>query len=280
MIDVEQLRAEARERARNRTPVPFRGSIEDSAHGRLPVRTYSPDVRVGLGTVFFAHGGYGLFGDLDLQDGYCRLVSEVLEQRVISVDYRLAPEHSFEQSCSDLLDAIRADKGHDGALLCGDSAGGAICAAVADRLGAATRGLLLTNPNLDLSLSSFDRAAPEGPDEALSRFALERWCPGPASERMRLDQPTTSRPPTFLAVGTRDALLPEARHLQHSSSSEAGSFELLEAEGAGHGFMSDPLTARAVLRRARVFFDGASGTKRPEPGSSRRLGSLRRAGGA
>lgn len=124
MIDVEQLRAEARERTRNRTPAPFRGSIEDSAHGRLPVRTYSPDVRVGLGTVFFAHGGYGLFGDLDLQDGYCRLVSEVLEQRVISVDYLLAPEHSFEQSCSDLLHAIRADRGHDGALLCGDSAGG------------------------------------------------------------------------------------------------------------------------------------------------------------
>src|SRR5262249_5209029 len=72
--------------------------------GALPIRIYSPrqaekaDASPGL--IYF-HGGGGIFGNLDTHDPLCRRLAEGSGCRLISVDYRLAPEHKFPAAVDD-----------------------------------------------------------------------------------------------------------------------------------------------------------------------------------
>ena len=109
--------------------------------GALPVRIYAP---VGPGpfpTIVFFHGGGWVVGDLDTQDMICRGLCHGAGSIVISVDYRLAPEHRFPAAVEDAWAATRWAAAHAGELggdamrLCvaGDSAGANLAAAVALR---------------------------------------------------------------------------------------------------------------------------------------------------
>lgn len=113
--------------------------------------------------VFF-HGGGFVWGDLDSHDALCRFLAEHAGVRVLSVDYRLAPEHPFPASAQDAVAAYRwvvANAGWLGAdvrrlAVGGDSAGGNLAATVA--LAAAREGLplahqLLIYPATDLTRS-------------------------------------------------------------------------------------------------------------------------------
>jgi acetyl esterase/lipase len=108
--------------------------------GDLPVRIYVPTTDPGPrpGLVYF-HGGGWVIGDLDTHDSTCRWLAEGSGATVVSVDYRLAPEHRFPAAADDALAALRwvADHGAeidvDPARLAvgGDSAGGNLAAVVA-----------------------------------------------------------------------------------------------------------------------------------------------------
>lgn len=113
-------------------------SIDLDADG-LDLRLYRP--RAGhRGTLVFAHGGGWVAGDLDNNDALCRALALATGTQVLSVDYRLAPEHPFPAALDDLDRALRfAATGAEGlvdpALLgvAGHSAGGNLAAAVALR---------------------------------------------------------------------------------------------------------------------------------------------------
>ena len=116
------------------------------ADGPLPARLYVPTVDSGSTTdsapgplcVYF-HGGGFLFGDLDTHEQTCRFLAEQAGCRVLSVDYRLAPERKHPTQSLDCAAAYRwvvrhaADLGADPARLAvgGDSAGGFLAAATA-----------------------------------------------------------------------------------------------------------------------------------------------------
>lgn len=254
MIDVDELRRGARRRAAERARPHFDGRITDGRVDGVTTRSYAPRDSASEQTAFFCHGGYGLFGDLDLQDAYCRRLATALRCPVVAVDYRLAPEHSFDDAVSDLERCVLAITPGGPAVLCGDSAGGAVSVAAAQRLGARVRALLLTNPNLDLTLASFDREAPEGPDWATSVFALTAWArPRALSDAPRLHQVEGPLPPVFIAVGERDALVNEARTLAATCEVRDAPWELHVLEGRGHGFISDAPLADRVLRSAALF---------------------------
>jgi len=105
----------------------------------LALRLYRP--RAGhRGTLVFAHGGGWVAGDLDNNDALCRALAAATGTQVLSVDYRLAPEHPFPAGLDDLERALRfAASGAGGrvdpALLgvAGHSAGGNLAAALALR---------------------------------------------------------------------------------------------------------------------------------------------------
>jgi len=109
--------------------------------GPLPIRVYTP---VGAGPfplVVYFHGGGWVVGDLDTQDMIARALCHGAGAVVISVAYRLAPEHPFPAAVEDAWAATRwaathaAELGGDAARLAvaGDSAGANLAAAVALR---------------------------------------------------------------------------------------------------------------------------------------------------
>ncbi|MFD6176513.1 MULTISPECIES: alpha/beta hydrolase fold domain-containing protein [unclassified Isoptericola] len=253
--DVAGLRRGARERALARPRLPFAGAVEDAVHDGVALRRYTPEARHPGAAAVFLHGGYGLFGDLELQDGWCRRAAEALGVVVLSVDYRLAPESSLDDAAADALAAVDllAREGFDRLYLDGDSAGGAVATLAAARGRHPLAGLLLTNPNLDLSLATYDDSLPGGPGRELSEYAMRAWTGVAPASAPRLHLSARGLPPTVLAVGERDSLLPEARALAAACHRDGVPCRLLELPGAEHGFVGTPL-AGEVLAGAAAFF--------------------------
>jgi acetyl esterase len=135
--------------------------------GDIPVRVYVPTDEPGPRPVLvYFHGGGWVIGDLETHDGTVRALAGASGATVVSVDYRLAPEHPFPAAVDDCLAAVRwlADPGNATALeidpgrlaVGGDSAGGNLAAVVAQQLrddGPAVRFQLLVYPVTDVRLS-------------------------------------------------------------------------------------------------------------------------------
>ena len=120
-----------------------RGLMVDGASGPLPARLYTPaGLEAGSPLVVFFHGGGFVLGDLDSHDAPCRYIADRARVRVLSVDYRLAPETIFPAAADDAVAATawaieHADQlGADPARVAvsGDSAGGNLAGVVAREL--------------------------------------------------------------------------------------------------------------------------------------------------
>ena len=107
--------------------------------GPLPVRVYTPEEGSEPLPVFVTfHGGGWVIGSLDTHDPVCRAVANAAECLVISVEYRLAPEHPFPAAVEDAYAATEwaveyaSDLGGDSSRIAvgGDSAGGNLSAAM------------------------------------------------------------------------------------------------------------------------------------------------------
>ena len=74
--------------------------------GDIPVRIYWPIDQTGAGIIVYYHGGGWVIGDLWMVDGVCRQLANKSGNIVISVDYRLAPEHKFPAAAEDAYAAV------------------------------------------------------------------------------------------------------------------------------------------------------------------------------
>ena len=107
--------------------------------GQIPVRVYTPNGTGPFGLLVFFHGGGWVIGSLDTHDGTCRELAHGAGCVVMSVDYRLAPEHKFPAGPEDCYAATvwaaanARDLGADPAKIAvgGDSAGGNLTCVVA-----------------------------------------------------------------------------------------------------------------------------------------------------
>jgi acetyl esterase len=139
--------------------------VAETVHGTIPLRVYRPagvaDAAALPAYVYF-HGGGWVIGDLETHDVLCRQLTAASGASVVSVDYRLAPEHKFPAAADDAWAATRWVVAHAGELgldagrlaVGGDSAGGNLAAVVAlmarDAGGPAIRQQVLIYPVTDV----------------------------------------------------------------------------------------------------------------------------------
>lgn len=110
----------------------------EGRHGDIPLRVYTPSgPEKNRGCMMFIHGGGFMGGSLDVVENPCKLIAQLADIVVVSVDYRLCPEHRFPAGFDDCYDTLSwiyeegCEKLHiDPEKLCvgGDSAGGNLSA--------------------------------------------------------------------------------------------------------------------------------------------------------
>jgi acetyl esterase len=106
--------------------------------GAIPVRVYTPGMHGPYPAVIYFHGGGWVIGDIDTHDPVCRALANAVECVVVSVDYRLAPEHKFPAAVEDAYAvtdycstrAAEFDIDPARIAVAGDSAGGNLAAVV------------------------------------------------------------------------------------------------------------------------------------------------------
>mgnify|MGYP003305352522 CR=1 FL=1 len=175
-----------------------RSAAEDvliaAEHGGIPVRIYHPNgPSPSAPATVYAHGGGFLHGSIAGHDRFCRLWAAETGSTVISVDYRLAPEHPAPAPVTDIIAVAEwlaaRDAGSRGLVLAGDSAGANLAAAAAlalrDSGSTPVTGQVLIYPMLDPYMQSESyRLRGEGyfvTARAL-RFYWENYLGGPAAE--------------------------------------------------------------------------------------------------
>jgi acetyl esterase len=107
--------------------------------GEIPVRIYTPRGAAPFPVLVYFHGGGWVIGSIDTHDGTCRELANAASCIVVSVDYRLAPEHKYPAAADDCYAATVWAAAHATELggdphrvaIGGDSAGGNLAAVVA-----------------------------------------------------------------------------------------------------------------------------------------------------
>ena len=136
------------------------GSARSLTVADRPARLYIPDGAPAVGPLLvFFHGGGFVYGDLKSHEASCRYLADRAGVRVLSVDYRLAPEAPFPAAYDDAVaafawahehaDVIGADPARIG--VSGDSAGGNLAAGVALAAGERCAFQLLIYPTVDIA---------------------------------------------------------------------------------------------------------------------------------
>jgi acetyl esterase len=195
--DVTTARVNFENDARNLTPINQRDPAADvhdrtvsGPGGPIPVRVYRPPPAAGPApVVVWFHGGGWMIGSLDTGDTVARALCHGVGAVVVSVDYRLAPEHPWPAGLEDAAAVLRwtADypEEHGGdpqrILVGGDSSGGNLAAVLAQQsrdTGPALTGQILIYPATDLDLDRSDRYP--SMQENATGYVLTpeavRWC--------------------------------------------------------------------------------------------------------
>ncbi|WP_227131179.1 alpha/beta hydrolase [Halorubellus salinus] len=126
---------------RNRNPPPVGATVDlaiPGPAGDVDARLYRPAASERSPTVVFFHGGGFVFGSIETHDRLCRHLVRESDCAVLSVDYRLAPEHPFPAAVEDAYAAVEwvaanpdAVGGTGDVAVAGDSAGGNLAAVTA-----------------------------------------------------------------------------------------------------------------------------------------------------
>lgn len=243
------------------------------------VRTFLPEGADGGpvdGVYLHVHGGGWSFGSADGQDERLLGIAEAARLAVVSVDYRLAPEHPFPAGPDDceavarwLVENAAAEFGTGRLLIGGESAGAHLAVLTLLRLrdrhglGGAFRGAHLLFGPYDLSMTPSQRSFGSRPllsntDSLLGSY--ESFSPGTGPEERRdpelspLYADLAGLPPARIVVGTEDPLLDDSLLLARRWRAAGAPVRLGVVAGAMHGFTLFPLTVtRREFAREREF---------------------------
>lgn len=250
--------------------------------GSVPCRLYLPDGVTNPPLMIYAHGGSFALGTLNSWDGMLRELVRASNVAVLSVDYRLSPEHRFPAAFDDMFAAVRyaasagASLGIDATRLAvgGDSAGGnlALAAALAMRDAGRSAGAGVCSagagvfPPLKFMLLiygvySTDNTTPAWATLGTGNYGLSAaqmdwiWANYLASPEQRSDwrvtplvAPMTGMPPAHLAIGSLDPLIDDSRALAQKLSAANVPYTLTVYPGLTHGFIRSGPHVSAVRR--------------------------------
>jgi acetyl esterase len=225
---------------------------EESA---LRARAYWPRALEPVGALLWLHGGGWCVGDLDGFDRVCRSLCNAAGAIVVSVDYRLAPEHPYPAAVQDADLAVAWATSHgasqlgfesDRVAIGGDSAGGNLATVAALHAPGALRAQLLVYPVADASMDTDSYR--EFADLTLLTRDTMGWCWRNylAGEDARAAEPDASplrardlsgAPPAFIAVAGHDVLRDEGIAYARALSDAGVAVELRRYEDMPHGFM-------------------------------------------
>ena len=253
------------------------GDLQASGpRGAIPLRFYRPEsagAAPGPLLVFY-HGGGWVIGGLQSYDALCRALAAKARCRVVSVDYRLAPEHRFPAAVDDAFAALRwiagnaALFGADPGCIAvgGDSAGGNLSAVVAqlarDAGGPALRFQLLIYPATDLrGGSASHRAFADGYllTHQLMRWFFDHYMRSEADTADVLASPLLARslaglPPALVITAGFDPLQDEGKAYAARLAAEGVKTEHRHYPGMIHGFFN----MSGVLDEAKRAIDAAA----------------------
>jgi acetyl esterase len=242
---------------------PAVADVRDDVAGGVPVRVYEPEGA--RGTIAYLHGGGWVMGNLESVDAVCRALANASGARVVSIDYRLAPEHPFPAA---LDDALAATTAVDADIVAGDSAGANLAAVVALRLRDRIKLQLLVYPVTDAGVNTpsygeFDESY------GLTAAAMQRFW------RLYLDgaeglDPDASplratdlegAPPAYVLTASHDVLRDEGEAYAAALKGAGVAVEHVRREGAIHGFWRWQTTAiaRDAVREAGTAIRAAVG---------------------
>lgn len=232
----------------------------DGPGGPIPVRVYRPPTETDAPppVVLFFHGGGWSVGDLDSYDGTARRHAADADAVVVSVDYRLAPEHPYPAAVDDVwavtqwvgehADELRVDPSR--LAVAGDSAGGNLAAVVAqlarDAGGPAIRFQLLWYPatTWDTSLPSFAENADAPILDLPAIGGFSRWYVGdmdlsdmPATLAPARAKDLSGLPPAYIAVAGHDPLRDDGATYAELLSGAGVPVELHNAATLIHGYL-------------------------------------------
>ncbi|WP_018330529.1 alpha/beta hydrolase [Actinomycetospora chiangmaiensis] len=245
--------------------------VTDAVTGTdVVVRVYAPETPSDV-TVVWLHGGGWVLGDLDTADAAARRVCRHLGARVVSVDYRLAPEHPHPIPLQDAHTALRWAATHVGGRLVvgGDSAGAGLAAGLAllaRDWGPRLDGQLLLYPGIDPTLSSpsvVENA--DGPFLTADdmRWFYDRYLPDPAThsdpsvnlgEAARLGE-LTDLAPAVVAVAQLDPLHDEGVAHAEAMAAAGVPVRLLRGESLVHGYFGLASVSAAARREGDRALD-------------------------
>jgi acetyl esterase len=241
--------------------------------GPIPARLYVPrNAGASSPGVLYLHGGGFVFGSPDTHDRLTRELAEGIGARVLSLHYRLAPEHPYPAGLDDCVDAARWLHAHARELgidprrlvIGGDSAGANLSAATILRLrdeqaAVAFRGALLLYGRFSGDETASMTAWGDR-DLVLSRLVMdwfERHYAGESPDRADpyyapLAGDLRGFPPSILVVGTLDPLLDDSR-LFTAALEKAGVPVALHVYEEGlHAFLQFPMLAMCGDALAKV----------------------------
>jgi acetyl esterase len=214
-------------------------------------------------TVLYFHGGGFILGGLDSHDDVCAELCARTGYEVVSVDYRLAPEHLHPAAFDDVMSAFEwatANREHP-VVLCGDSAGGNLAAAVSHATRGHQRkpiGQVLIYPGLggDRSRGSYVTHA-EAPMLTVRDLEFYKNVrtggvdgTGDITLSPLADGDFANLPPTVLITAECDPLSSDGEAYRARVAAAGGRAYWFEEPGLVHGY----LRARHTVGRARASF--------------------------
>lgn len=266
----------------NPYPRPLYNSMDHKimvGNREIPVRLFRPEQQRSNRVLLFFHGGGWVTGNIDSYTMICLNMAEQTGCRVLSVDYRLAPEHPFPAGLDDCYHVARdiflnpcgLRVRPSDIILIGDSAGGNLAAAVS--LLARDRGEFLPSRQILLypatyydhsDASPFPSIRENGTDYILtSQRVQDYWDLYIANEEDKLNpyaapllaEDLSRQPKTLIITAEYDPLRDEGEAYGMRLKEFSNHVEVVRIEGALHGFISLPSRSESVVRGYQIIND-------------------------